>query len=119
MSAQFEHLESAQKGMADAITRLEGLKDGVALAKQIVEFSNDRCKSALSKLVVEYLKQDMTIGGAEHHARADERYKSEMKNIMKQTAEAEKQIKAWELARIQFECARSLLSAERSLLELR
>ena len=57
MTAQFENLEAAQKGMADAITRLEGLRDGVALAKQIVEFSNDRCKSALSKLVVEYQLQ--------------------------------------------------------------
>ena len=119
MNAQFEQLEAAQRGMAEAITRLDGLKDGVSLAKQIVEFSGDRCKSALSTLVVEYLRQDMAISGAEHHARADARYREEMKKIMKQTAEAEKQIKAWELARIQFECARSLLSAERSLLELR
>lgn len=105
--------------MADAIAKLDSLRDSVALARQIVEFSNDRRKSALSVVVVDYLKQDMSTAAAEHHARADDRFKSEMKKIMKQTADAEKIIKTWELARISFECARSLLSAERSLLELR
>jgi uncharacterized iron-regulated protein len=101
--------------MADAIVALDNLKSSVAMAKQIVEFSGDRRKS----YVVEFLKQDMTLGAAEHNARADERFKAEMKAIMNQTGEAEKTIKAWELQRIKFECARSLLSAERSLLELR
>lgn len=119
MSAQFEHLEAAQKGMADAIIELDSLKDKVAMAKQIIEFCGDRRKSALSVLVVEYAKQDMSTALAEHSARADDRFKSEMKKIMEQTGGAEKVIKAWELARIKFECARSLLSAERSLLELR
>lgn len=119
MNRDFEHLEAAQKGMADAIQKLDSLKDKVSMAKQIIEFCNDRRKSALSVLVVEYAKQDMSTALAEHSARADERFKSEMKTIMQQTGEAEKTVKAWELARIQFECARSLLSAERSLLELR
>lgn len=119
MNANFEHLAAAQKGMADAIKTLDSLKSKVSMAKQIVEFCNDRRKSALSVLVVEYLKQDMSTAAAEHHARADERYKTEMKTIMNQTAEAERVIKEWDLAKIQFECARSLLSSERSLLELR
>jgi len=119
MNAQFEQLELAQRAMADAIVALDNLKSSVAMAKQIVEFSGDRRKSALSVYVVEFLKQDMTLGAAEHNARADERFKAEMKAIMNQTGEAEKTIKAWELQRIKFECARSLLSAERSLLELR
>ena len=119
MNAQFEHLEAAQKGMADAITELDQLRDKVAMARQIVEFCGDRRKSALSVLVVEYLKQDMPIGAAEHQARADARFKAEMQTIMKQTGEAEKLVKAWDIAKTKFECARSLLSAERSLLELR
>lgn len=119
MNSQFEHLAAAQKGMSEAIIELASLKDRVAVAKQIIEFASDRRKSALSVLVVEYAKQDMTTNLAEHHARADERFKSEMKTIMKQNGEAEKVVKAWELAKIKFECARSLLSAERSLLELR
>ena len=119
MRAEFEHLEAAQRSMADAIAALDNLKSSVALAKQIVEFSGDRRKSALSVYVVEFLKQDMTLGAAEHNARADERFKADMKAIMQQTGGAEKTIKEWELARIKFECARSILSAERSLLELK
>lgn len=119
MQANFEHLQAAQKGMADAIATMDRLKSAVAMAKQVVEFSNDRCKTALSKVVVEYLKQDMSSTAAEHQARADTRYWDEMKTIMQQTGEAEKHIKEWELAKLKFECARSLLSAERSLLELR
>jgi hypothetical protein len=119
MNANFEQLAAAQKGMADAITELDQLRDKVAMARQIVEFCGDRRKSALSVLVVEYLKQDMPIGAAEHQARADSRFKAEMKLIMEQTGNAEKVVKAWELQKIRFECARSLLSSERSLLELR
>lgn len=119
MRADFEHLEAAQKGMADAIVALDNLKSKVAMAKQIIEFANDRRKSALSVLVVEYFKQDMSTAAAEHHARADERFKVEMKKIMQQTADAERIVKEWDIARTKFECARSLLSAERSLLELR
>jgi hypothetical protein len=119
MNSSFEQLQAAEQGMAEAVTILDTLKSKVAMAKQIIEFCSDRRKSALSNLVVEYLKQDLSTVAAEHHARSDARFKAEMKTIMQQTGEAEKVVKEWELARIKFECARSLLSAERSLLELR
>jgi hypothetical protein len=119
MIADFPQLAETQKAMADAISKLEGLKAQVGLARQIVEFSTDRCKSALSAVVVGFLKLDMSAAAAEHHARASEQYKSAMKKIMTDTAHAETVLKTWELAKIQFEAARSLMSAEKSMLELR
>jgi len=119
VNANFEQVIAAQNGMNEAISTLDTLKSSVALAKQVVEFSNDRCKSALSVLVVEFIKQDMSVSAAEHHARADSRYKVSMKEIMTQTGAAERTLKEWELAKLKFESARSILSAERSLLEMR
>ena len=86
MKADFEQLTAAQRGMADAITELDQLRDKVAMARQIVEFCGDRRKSALSVLVVEFLDREMTSSAAEHRARADERFKESMRQIMKQTA---------------------------------
>ena len=119
MIADYPQLAEIQKAMSEAIARLESLKNQVGMARQIVEFSSDRCKSALSAVVVVYLEQDMSATAAEHHARASEQYKSEMKKIMRETANAEMVMKSWELAKIQFEASRSLLSAEKSMLELR
>lgn len=119
MIADYPQLAQTQKAMADAIDRLEQLKGQVGLARQIVEFCNDRCKSALSVVVVDFLQLDMSAAAAEHHARASQQYKSAMKQIMSETANAETVIKSWELAKIQFEAARSLMSAEKSMLEIR
>ena len=104
--------------MSEAIARMELLKGKVGLASQIVEFSADRAKSALSVVVVDYLKQDMSSSAAEHHARADECYKNEMKKIMMDTANAKGVLQEWALEKIKFECARSILSCEKSLLNL-
>ena len=61
MNENHEHLFQAQKAMADAIARMDAIKGKVGLASQIVEFATDRAKSALAVVVVEYLKQDMSI----------------------------------------------------------
>lgn len=119
MNANFEHLELAQKRMAEAITELERLTDKIGMARQIVEFASDRRKSALSVLVVEYFKTHESSAAAEHHARADNRFKESMKEIRQQTADAEKVITQFQVAKIKFEGARSVLSVEKSLLELR
>jgi hypothetical protein len=119
MLADFPQLAETQAAMADAIAKLEQLKPQVGLARQIVEFSTDRCKSALSAVVVDFLKLDMSAAAAEHHARASEQYKAAMKKIMSETANAETVIKGWELQKIRFEAARSLLSAEKAMLEMR
>ena len=119
MIADFEQLAQTQQAMADYIAKLEVLRPQIGMARQIVEFSTDRCKSALSVVVVDFLKLDMSAAAAEHHARASEQYKAAMKKIMGETANAETVLKGWELAKIQFEAARSLMSAEKSMLELR
>lgn len=119
MIADFPQLAQTQAAMAAAIAKLELLKPQIGLARQIVEFSNDRCKSALSAVVVDFLKLDMSAAAAEHHARASEQYRAQMKKIMSETANAETVLKGWEFEKIRFEAARSLLSAEKAMLELR
>ena len=118
MNPSHEHLFAAQKQMADAIARLDQLKSKIGMAKQIVEFSGDRRRSALSVLVVEYLRKDCGVSAAEHEARSDVRYKEEMKKIMSETASAETVIKEWEIEKTRFESARSILSVEKSLLQM-
>ena len=118
MQQNFEQIAAAQKAMADAIAQLERLADKVGMARQIVEFAGDRRKAALSVLVVEMFKIHESTVAAEHHARADSRYAEKMKEIQTQTAEAEKVIKQWELAKIKHDSARSILSMEKTLLDM-
>lgn len=104
--------------MQDAIQAMEKLAPALGMAKQIVEFASDRRKSALSMIVVEHLKAGESATAAEHLARADERFRAEMTKILNETASAEKTIGQWVLAKIKFEAARSLLSCEKSLLQM-
>jgi endonuclease IV len=112
------HLFAAQKGMQDAISTMEKLAPALGMAKQIVEFASDRRRSALSVNVVPHLKAGESAAAAEHLARASDEYKAEMTKILNETAAAEKTIAQWTLSKIKFECARSLLSTEKSLLAL-
>ena len=118
-TANFDQITAAQRGMQEAIDELESLKEKIGMSKQIVEFCTDRRKTALSVLVVQYSLPKVSTVLAEHQARADKRFAEEMKTIMRETAAAESVIKAFEIGKIKFECARSILSSERSLLELR
>jgi len=113
-----QHLFAAQKGMSDAITAMEKLVPAIGLARQVTEFSADRRKMALSKLVVEYMEEEKSTVAAEHKARADSRYQEQMKTILRETGEAERTISTWTLEKIKFEAARSLLSCEKSLLSM-
>lgn len=118
MKPDFEQLIAAQTEMNQAIKGLESLQDDYAKSRQVVEFSSDRRKSALSTIVVEFLKTEQSTSAAEHQARASEQYKSAMKEILTQTIEAEKKITAFNVLKMKFEAARSILSCEKSLLNL-
>ena len=117
--ANYDQITAAQRGMQEAIDELDSLKDKIGMARTVIDFAEARRRTAHSKLVVLYALPKVSAALAEHQARADARFGAESDKILRETAAAESVKAAWELARIKFECARSILSSERSLLDLR
>jgi hypothetical protein len=109
---------AAEKAMTDAVRQMEATMAAAAVARQIVELAGERRKMLLSGLVVEHLNEDKSSAESEHRARADARYKTGLQEIANQTADAEKVIGKYELARHQWESARSILSVRRAQIGL-
>ena len=117
MATSFEDISAAQKAMTDSIKKMETLKSSFAMAKQIVELAGERRKTTLSRLVVKYLDTGIKSSAeAEHRARACPEYKSEMQEIMQQTAKAEEIICEYHILGKHYESARSILIVEKTLI---
>lgn len=113
-----EDILAAEREMTEAVKQMESQINAVAMARQVVEFGTERRKAVLSRLVVPHLNDDCSAAEAEHRARADERYKTECKQIMESTANAEAVLLAYEVTKNKFEAARSILSTRRAQIGL-
>ncbi len=116
--ADNDDIMQAEAAMTQALHNMKNELHQAAIARQIVELAGERRKSSLSRLVVEHLNQDRSASESEHRARADNRYRAELNLIGKQTANAEEIIMRYELARHQYEAARSILSVRRAQIGL-
>jgi hypothetical protein len=112
----FDDIIAAERSMTQAVTDMESQLHAVAMARQVTEFSTERRKSALSRIVVEHLNTDCSSAEAEHRARADKRFAVDCQLIMRQTAAAEEVLLAYELSKNKFESARSILSVRRAMI---
>jgi len=104
----------AERALTDALKRMQSELHAASIARQVVELAGERRKNALSRLVVEHLNQDRSAAESEHRARSDARYRQELQQIGQQTANALEVIGQYDLARHQYEAARSILAVRRA-----
>jgi hypothetical protein len=117
MSADFSDGQTLQDRLTLAADKLSSMTGDVAVARQVVNFDSDRRKRALAIAAAPLLAAGNTNAGADTEARASGVYAAAMKQLGEQYAAAEKVLAEWEATKIQFECARSLLSAQKAAMQ--
>jgi hypothetical protein len=116
--SDYNDILAAEQAMTRAIRDMESKLHAASVARQVVELAGERRKMALSGLVVEHLNNDCSAAESEHRARADERYLAALRKIATETASAERVIGQYDLARHQYEAARSILAVRRAQIGL-
>lgn len=103
--------------MVDACNTLDSLVEGVAKARQIQDYSSDRKKNALAAFVCAETskEQGLSVSMAEHRARCSKGYEARMLTLTKEDLESETILAQWEVAKLRWETARSLLSIQKQL----
>lgn len=112
-SADFHDTMALQKRFMEAADKLSAMAGELAIAKQVKEFSHDRCKRALAVVAAPLIAAGASASAAETEARASALYASSMKQLSDQLTAAERTIAMFESTKIQWETARSLLSFQK------
>lgn len=108
----------AQAQLQRCALALDAMANDVADARQIKEFSHDRCKRALSIGVAEFLESGESAAAAEHKARGSKAYGTSLHDLSEQYKAAMRCIESYEAQRVLWESARSLLSVERAKISM-
>lgn len=114
-SADYGSIEEISARLVESATLLGNMAERVAKARQCRDYDGDRRKRALSSVVTDFLLQGESAAAAEHKARASEGYAEAMKNLAATLIAAEREITEWEVTKLKWETARSLLSVQKSL----
>jgi len=117
MIIDYDEIARFQKRLLEASERLDSMTNGVALARQVVEYDSDRRKKALA-MEVAPLIGEMSAVAAEVVGRASPRYARAMGELAKQYESAQRVMAEWEAAKIAFEAARSVLSVGKESMRL-
>lgn len=96
-----------------AIQRLAALANDVGAARTIQEFSSDRRKRALARACAAALAGGESAAKAELEARADESYGRELAQLQKEHQAAEQVLTEWEVTKLSWSTAQSLLAMMR------
>lgn len=108
----------AQAQLQRCALALAGMANDVADARQIKEFSHDRCKRALSVGVAEFLEAGESAAAAEHKARGSKAYGTSLHDLGEQYKAAMRVIEVYEAHRTLFQSAQSILALERAKISL-
>jgi hypothetical protein len=99
--------------MTESITPMEQLADDVGSARTVIEYSSDRRKRALARGCAAALAGGESVAKAEAEARASESYGKELEVLQKQHEAAEQTILRWEVNKLAWSTAQSLLSFQK------
>jgi hypothetical protein len=113
MDASADNLLEAERKAQETIAELRSMEDSYAMARQVVGLRDDRLKQRLAMLVAEYLGKDNSATASETLARADERWDAAIKEVIDQTAAAQKIVAHWDFLHMRFELCQALMNNER------
>lgn len=116
--ADFSETFELQRRLNEALDEMTAITDDVGLARQVREFSGDRRKRALGRAMQAALSGGESASKAEAEARASEPYGKELQQLAKELTAAEQTIARWDVLRIKWETARSLLSVQKSQMQM-
>lgn len=95
------------------------MRDELADARMVVEYDGERRKAALSRAVLAAFKAGAdSTARAEHEARSSAKFEEDMRNLSNAYAKAEAVRIDYETTGKRLEVLRSMLSTQRSLIEM-
>lgn len=117
IKADYSTVEELQRRMVEQCDCLDNLVEAVAKARQIQDYSSDRKKNALATFVCREQDKEkgLSVSMAEHRARCNKGYEARMLELTKEDLEAETLTTQWEVHKLRWETARSLLSIQKQL----
>jgi ribulose kinase len=117
-SADYSETMALQRRLSEAADEMAAITDDVGRSRQIREFSSDQRKRALGRAMQAALAGGESTSKAEAEARASEPYGKELAQLAKELTAAEQTLARWDVLRIKWESARSLLSVQKSQMQM-
>jgi len=111
--ASWDDVAGLQAKLIEAIDQMTFMAADVGLAKHVLEYNSDQKKRALARAMAPALAGGDSAAKAEAEARASDGYERELTLLGKAHAAAEQTMTAWEVAKLRWDTARSLLSLQR------
>lgn len=104
--------------MVEQCDALESLSEAVAKARQVLDYASDRKKNALAAAVCQESDKDKSVSAtmAEFRARCNKGYESRMLQLTQESLAAETTVAQWEVRKLRWQTAQSLLSVQKQLI---
>ena len=116
MSSDYTDLVKAQQTMLEAVEEMDKLKEDVGKAKAVIEFSSEYRKGIIAVAMRRDLEAGESAAKAEALARANEDVHKHFRIRQDELEMAETTLAKWTMLRAKFEAARSIVSAEKSMI---
>ncbi len=109
-TADWSDTVELQRRLSETVEAMAAMADEVGMAKQIREFNSDQRKRVLAVAAMPLIKAGQSATAADTEGRASEPYQAAMKQLAKELIAAEQTIARYEVLKLTWETARSLLS---------
>lgn len=115
--ADHSTVEEIQHRLIEQCEAMDSLVEKVAKARQIQDYDSDRRKNTLATFVCAEMDKEkgLSVSMAEHRARCSRGYEDRMRSLVQDALAAETDIAQWEVHKLRWETARSLLSIQKQL----
>ena len=102
--------------MKEAARKLHAMSANLGMALTVIEFASERRKALLARFAAPHLREGESSVSAETLARSNPTYDVEFQALFGQYQEAITQVKEYEIEKISWETARSLLARQREMI---
>jgi hypothetical protein len=103
--------------MKEAARKLHAMSSNLGMALTVIEFNSERRKALLARFAAPHLRSGESSVSAETLARSESGYDIEFQQLFGQYQEAVTQVKEYEIEKISWDTARSLLARQRETLK--
>jgi hypothetical protein len=110
-------ITSIERRMKEAARKLHGMTSNLGMALTVMEFNSERRKALLARFAAPHLRAGESATSADTLARAEGAYDIEFQQLFGQYQEAVTQVKEYEIEKISWDTARSLLARQRETLK--
>src|SRR4029077_18406574 len=110
-------ITAIKKRMKEAVRRLHAMSANLGVALTVIEFASERRKALLARFAAPPPRAGESSVSAEPLARSETAYDVEFQALFGQYQEAVTQVKEYEIEKISWETARSLLARQRETLK--